>query len=935
MKKKLFLLDALAILYRAHFAFAKNPRKTSKGFNTSAIFGFTNTLLDIITKEDPTHLAVAFDTSAPTFRHIEYEQYKAHREETPEDLSAAIPYAYKMLEALEIPALKKDGFEADDIIGTLATTLPEGEYDVYMVTPDKDYAQLVKSNVFLYRPSTKETGYDVYDRAKVIEKFGIPPERIVDYLGLMGDAVDNIPGIPKVGEKTALSLILEFGSVEDIIANADKITKNAIRQSVQENADKGLLSKHLATIKTDMDLSEYDLEKFKLTPANMEKLLPLLVELEFRTLSNKLMNSRFNPVGPATQMDLFGNPVGGYVPQQNLKKSETTAEESLQNFPSLFTTADTYPHEYQLIEGEEACKQLLEKLLQTEAVAFDTETTSLDVLSAELVGMSFSMESGKAFYLPVPANFEKAKEICELFLPFWNHQNIIKIGQNLKYDMQVLRNYGILVQGKLFDTMLAHYVIYPEGKHGMDDMARNLLQYDPISITTLIGKKGKNQLSMRDVPLELIKEYAAEDADVTFRLYELLKEKVKGNFIFEQVEMPLMPVLADMEYEGIKIDKQALNDYSKDLEVRLDELEKEIHKQAGMKFNINSPAQLGEIMFDHLKLGKGKKTKTGQYSTDEEVLLELAAKHEFPVIVLRYRGLKKLKSTYVDALPLLINEKTGRVHTTFSQSVAVTGRLASVNPNLQNIPIKTDDGKEVRKGFIPRNSEHILVSADYSQVELRIMAAFSQDKDMIAAFNHHIDIHRTTASKVFGVPMEEVTSEMRSKAKMVNFGIIYGISAFGLSQRLHVSRSEAKEIIDNYFKEYPTVKAFMDKCIEDARATGYVQTHSGRRRHLNDIHSQNATVRGFAERNAINSPIQGTAADIVKLAMIQVHRAFQAAKLQSKMVLQVHDELVFDVLRSELEQVKEIVRQEMENAIQLGVKMEVEVGTGENWLEAH
>jgi DNA polymerase-1 len=940
MKKKLFLLDAMAILFRSHFAFIKNPRKTTTGLNTSAIYGFSNTLLEILTKEEPTHIAVAFDTSTPTFRHVHYPEYKAHRDETPEDLIAAFPFAYQLLEALNIPALRCPGFEADDIIGTLSAILPEDEYDIYMVTPDKDYAQLVKSNVFLYRPSTSKTeqGYEIYDREKVVTKYGIPPEQVIDYLALTGDVSDNIPGVPKVGEKTAIALLQEFGSWKGIKENVDKITKNAIRESLKANIEKGDLSYYLATIKIDMDLSAYPPDNMAVTPADMEKLMEVLGKLEFRTMGQRLLNSRFNPVGTQAQTDLFGNPLSGSVPQVNHQKNETKnpliPESASQPFGDFQNIKDV-EHHYELLETPAQFEKLVAEIRELGFVSFDTETTSLDERSAKIVGISFCKKQREAFFILCDKEYEKAKETLDYFKEILEDENILKIGQNLKYDIQILKNYDIQVKGKLFDTMLAHYVLMPEGKHGMDDMARKLLKYSPISYKELTLN---NKIPLRNLKIEDLVNYAAEDADITFQLYQYLEEKIAGNKIYEEIEMPLMPVLTEMEYEGVKIDKQFLNDYSAVLDTQLKELERQIHQIAGIAFNVNSPAQLGEVLFDKLKLGgKPKKTKTGQYVTDEDVLVELAAKgdSELPAIMLIYRGLKKLKSTYVDALPELINEETGRVHTTFSQSVAVTGRLSSINPNLQNIPIRSEEGKEVRKSFVARNEDYLVFSADYSQVELRIMAAFSKDADMIKAFQQGEDIHRATAAKVFGVELSEVTPDMRSKAKTVNFGIIYGVSAFGLAQQLRISRTEAKKIIDAYFEKYPTIKNFMDKCISDARTNGYVETYFGRKRYLPEIHSQNAVVRGFAERNAINSPIQGTAADIIKIAMIRIADAFKKENIQSKMVLQVHDELLFEVYKPELERVKQIVSEQMIHAVDLEVPMDVGMGVGANWLEAH
>jgi len=922
-KHKLFLLDAMAILYRAHFAFINNPRRTTKGLNTSAIFGFTNTLLEIINKEDPSHLAIAFDTDKPTFRHDRFPDYKGHREDKPEDLDACIPYVYRMLEILDIPKLELDGYEADDIIGTIAWGVPESEYEVYMVTPDKDFAQLVRDNVFLYRPRYKVGGFDVMGIEEVKEKFGLMPNQIADYLGLKGDASDNIPGVPKVGEKTAVSLLNEFGTIENALDNLEAITKKSIKKTLSENKDQGLLSKELATINTEVPI-DWSLESLKMGHCDLEALLELMQELEFRTTANRILNSKLNPMGATSQSDLFGNPIDN--------GTETVeADFGLDQF-------DTSHQQYSLIEDRTAITKLVDRIKKQGSFCFDTETTSLNAMQAELVGISICLKAGEAYYIPTPDDFESAKEIVQAFAEVLTDPTILKIGQNIKYDALILRHYGVVVASPTFDTMLAHYVDRPSGKHGMDAMAKELLHYQPISIETLIGKKGKNQKSMRDIPVSEVVTYASEDADITWRLYEILEPKVKDDFIFEKIEQQLMPVLTDMEYTGVRIDEAELAKYSEELSERLVKLEKEIYEAAGEEFNINSPKQLGEILFGKLKLGKGekaKKTKSGQYATNEQILMELAIAHELPAKVLSFRGITKLKSTYVDALPKLINPSTGRVHTTYSQTVAVTGRLSSLEPNLQNIPIRTDDGREVRKGFIPKDNQHVLLSADYSQVELRLMASLSGDENMIQAFQAGADIHRDAAARVFGVKPEEVTATQRSQAKQVNFGIIYGISAFGLSQRMGISRSEASDIIDTYFKTYPGIKTYMDQSIDFARKNGYVETHYGRRRYLPDILSKNATVRGVAERNAINSPIQGTAADIIKLAMINIFRAFEEADLQSKMILQVHDELVFDVYKEELDQVKHIVTEHMMGAADMTVPLEIEMGTGNNWLEAH
>ncbi len=771
-KEKIFLLDAYALLYRAHFAFIRNPRFTSKGLNTSAVFGFTNTLLEIINKEDPSHIAVVFDTSAPTFRHEQFKEYKANREEMPEDLRAAQPYVRKLLEILDIPCLQKDGFEADDLIGTISQQVDEDKYEVFMVTPDKDYAQLVKDNVFLYKPNSRGGGFSVLGPTDITEKFGVRPGQIIDFLGLKGDSVDNIPGIPKIGDKTAVALLSEYGNMETIIDRVEEISRKAIKASIIEHAEQGLQSKSLATIKCDVPF-DWDLKSLKMGHADLEALMQLMQELEFRTTAERIMNSKLNPMRPDQQKDLFGNVDGEEVPEVSIE------------FEGAHQTIENRKHSYTLMDTPEKRAELIRLLLKSDEVCFDTETTSIDAMQAELVGLSFSVKVGEAFYVHIPEAMSREEIIAILneFAPIFQSPSIIKIGQNLKYDLLVLKNYGIEVAKPMFDTMLAHYIVDANGKHGMDAMAEELLNYTPVSIETIIGKKGKGQKTMREVEVADLVEYAAEDADITLWLKEKLAPKVKNNQVFETIEQPLMPVLTAMEFEGVRLDHQALAEYSEELGNRLDVLEKEIYELAGEEFNVNSPKQLGEIMFDKLGLGKGekqKKTKTGQYVTDEQMLTTLAASHELPDRILAYRGVKKLKSTYVDALPQLINPTTGRVHTTYSQSVAVTGRLSSINPNLQNIPIRTQDGREVRKGFIPRDDNHVLLSADYSQVELRIMAAMSGDEAMIEAFQNKHDIHRSSAARVFGVKMEEVTPEQRSAAKTVNFGIIYGISAFGL-----------------------------------------------------------------------------------------------------------------------------------------------------------
>jgi DNA polymerase I len=927
MKNRLFLLDAMALLYRSHFAFIRAPRMTSGGLNTSAIFGFTNTILELINKEDPSHLAVVWDTDAPTFRHEEFKEYKANREAQPEDMRVARPYVHRMMEILKVSEFAVDGFEADDLIGTISAQVDPEQYEVYMVTPDKDYAQLVKDNVFLYRPNSRGGGFTCLDEEGIVQKFGVRPEQIIDYLGLKGDSVDNLPGVPKIGEKTAVQLLSDYGSIEEMIDKVEEISKKSIQKTLQENGEQGLLTKRLATIKTDVPF-DWSVDDLKMGHCDLEALMELMHELEFRSTAERILNSKLNPMRPDQQKDLFGAAVGE---RQEVQVSDIPG--------GVKTLADTET-QYHLVQSEEEIAELLRRLTACDEFCFDTETTSLTAMDAELVGLSFSIKPKEAFFLyfpPEKSREEVQKMLHQFDLVFHDPQKV-KIGQNLKYDLLVLKSYGIEVKEPFFDTMVAHYIVEPEGQHGMDYLAENLLGYKPVKIEELIGKKGKNQLTMRDVEVDKIVPYACEDADITLQLKEKLAPPVKGNRIFEEIEEPLMPVLAELEFNGVKVDKDILAEYSQELDGRLETLEKEIYKLADEEFNINSPKQLGEILFDKLELGKGqkqKKTKTGQYQTNEQVLTELAIQHELPGQVLAYRGIKKLKSTYVDALPELILPQTGRVHTTFRQTVAVTGRLSSEKPNLQNIPIRTDDGREVRKGFVPRDSDHVLLSADYSQVELRIMAAMSRDENLMAAFKNQEDVHRATAARVFGVAPSEVSSEQRSRAKTVNFGIIYGISAFGLSQRMGIPRSEAAEIIDLYFEQYPAVKQYMDDCIAKARQQGYVETAFGRRRTLPNINSRNATQRGFDERNAINSPIQGTAADIIKVAMIRIFRAMQEAGLKSKMILQVHDELLFDARRDEVDPLKEIVEREMMAASPLDVPLEVEMGTGENWLEAH
>jgi DNA polymerase I len=957
--KKLFLLDAMALIYRAHFAFSKTPRITSKGLNTSAVFGFTNTLLEILTKEKPTHIAVAFDSPGPTFRHVQFEQYKAHRDVQPEDITVAIPYVKKLVEAMNIPLIILEGYEADDIIGTVAKQVvrQHDDIEVFMMTPDKDYGQLVEERIKMYKPGSFGKPTEILGVKEICEKWDIKSvDLVIDMLGLMGDSADNIPGVPNVGEKTAQKLIAEYGTIENIIANADKL-KGKLQENIVNFAEQGLLSKQLATIFCDVPIT-WDEEDLKVSEVNKEKLTELVDELEFRTIRKRLLGEESNagnsesasqvvqkpkPVQVNSgQMDLFGNNQPAAAPikldGEFSEPAENDSEESTTRLEKR--TIHSTVHNYHLIDNEELIKSLIEYLSVQESICFDTETTSVDAFEAELVGLSFSYYSGEAFYVNVPENREEAQKIVELFRPIFENENIEKIAQNIKYDLMVLQNYGVEVKGKLYDTMLAHYLIEPEKRHGMDIMAENYLNYTPVSIDELIGKKGGKQGSMRDVDLNLIKEYAAEDADITLQLkkvlHPILARNPKGVALMEELEMPLTQVLASIESEGVRLDTEALKQMSDVLTTDIVGIESKIYDLAGLKFNIASPKQLGEILFDHLKLDpKAKKTKTGQYATGEDILSKLEKDNPIIQNILDFRELQKLKSTYVDALPLLISKKDGRVHTSFNQAVAATGRLSSTNPNLQNIPIRTIRGREIRKAFIPRNEEFKILSADYSQIELRIMAAVSGDASMTEAFNKGIDIHSTTASKVFGVELNEVTSEMRRRAKMVNFGIIYGISAFGLSQRLDIPRKEAAEIIDNYFKEFPSISQYMNNVVEEARKNTYVETIMGRRRYLRDINAQNQVERGFAERNAINAPIQGSAADMIKLAMIKIHNHIKAEKMKSRMILTVHDELVFDAHETEIFELKNIVNELMVNAMPLSVKMETGIGVGLNWLEAH
>jgi len=917
-KKKLFLLDGFALIFRAHFAFINNPRINSKGLNTSAVFGFTNTILEIIKNQKPTHIAVAFDTAEPTHRHTEFEAYKAHRDEMPEDISAAIPYIFELLKAMNICTFSKGGFEADDIIGTLAVIAENNGFETYMMTPDKDFGQLVSDNIHIYKPARMGNAAEVLGVREICAKYEIQhPKQVIDILGLMVDTADNIPGIPGVGEKTAIQLIKQFGSIENLLENTQEL-KGKLKEKVENNKQMAVQSKWLATILCDVPI-DWNEDELKLKDVNKEAIKELFTELEFKTLLPRLIGT------PAPSASLF---------------SELDEEENAEIEKVNFKTAETTSHEYILLDSNEKIELLVNEILQKKVFCFDTETTALEILDANLVGMSFSLESHKAYYLPFSDNFEESKKLVSNFASIFLDEAIIKIAQNIKYDLAVLKKYGIEIRGKLFDTMLAHYILEPDSRHGMDFLSETILGYQPIEIETLIGPKGKNQKSMKDVSLDLIKEYAAEDADITFQLFEKLSKRIEeipnAKSILEDVEIPLVPVLAAMEEQGVRIDELALKEMSKDLEIEIAKLEEIIVELAGTKFNIASPKQLGDVLFDVLKIDeKAKKTKTGQYATGEDVLSKLENKHPIISKILDYRELQKLKNTYVDTLPLLVNKKSNRIHTSFNQAVAATGRLSSNNPNLQNIPIKTAKGREVRKAFIARSQDYVLLSADYSQIELRIIASMSGDTGMIEAFNEGLDIHTATASKVFGVELSEVTKEMRGKAKMVNFGIIYGISAFGLSERLNIPRQEAKEIIDNYFKEFGMLRQYMQNNIGLAKQHGFVETLIGRRRYLRDINSANAMTRGFAERNAINAPIQGTAADMIKIAMINIHKRMKEERLDSKMILQVHDELVFDVHPSELEKLKVIVSKEMREALPLKVPVEVEMGTGKNWLEAH
>jgi DNA polymerase-1 len=936
MEKKLFLLDAMALVFRAYYALIRSPRITSKGKNVNAQFGFTNTLLELINNQKPSHMAVCFDTQAPTERHTDFADYKANRQEAPEDLIIAIPDIKELLKGFNIPIIEADGYEADDIIGTLSKQAALQGYDVYMVTPDKDYGQLVEENIKIYKPGYQGSKAEILGPSDICEKWNIEHvDQVVDILGLMGDAVDNIPGIAGVGEKTAAKLLKEWGSLEGVLENADKI-KGALGEKVRNGKDNAIISKKLARIITNVPVSFHE-EDFLLKEWNRSALKEVFTQLEFKTLGARILGEEIVVAGkiPAAgvQTDLFGNVVA---------TANTESEEEKEDYTfSTHQTIETTPHEYQTIQSDEEIDGLVRVLLQQKEICFDTETTGLDANEAELVGVSFSFEKNKGYYIPMPPDRDEAIQKLQLLQALFDDTEITWVAHNFKFDMLILKWYGFEFKGKTFDTLLAHYVIDPDGKRSMDFLSEQFLNYTPISIEKLIGKKGKNQGNMRDVDIPTITEYAAEDADITLQLKHqftpLLKEKAVEK-VFGEVENPLVPVLTDIEFTGVKVDTDFLNNYSKELEVAAKEAEESVYEQAGVRFNLASPKQLGEVLFEKLKLDpKAKKTKTGQYATGEDVLTKLSQEHKIVDNILAFRELTKLKSTYVDALPTMINSKTGRVHTSYSQAVAVTGRLSSINPNLQNIPVRTERGREIRKAFIARDENHILLSADYSQIELRIVAAISGDPAMCEAFKANKDIHTATASKVYAVAEEEVSKEMRYKAKSVNFGIIYGQGAFGLADNLGISRTEAKEIIDNYKKQFAAIQEYMNNMINFAKENGYVQTLMGRKRWLKDINSSNFTVRGFAERNAINSPIQGTAADMIKIAMIKIHNRFKEENFKSKMILQVHDELVFDAHKDEVDIIKPIILDCMRSALPLpnDVPVEAEIGAGFNWLEAH
>ncbi len=956
-QKRLFLLDAYALIFRGYFAFIKNPRINSKGMDTSAIMGFMNALMDVIKREKPDHLAVAFDKGGSDYRYEMYQEYKAHRDETPEAIKIAVPYIQELLKAMHIPIIEKAGFEADDLIGTLAKQAEKENFQVFMVTPDKDFAQLVSENIFMYKPARMGNDIEIWGIPEVLAKFEIErPEQVIDFLGMMGDAADNIPGLPGVGEVTAKKLLKEFGSMENLLANTDKL-KGAMKEKIEANADKGILSKKLARILLDCPVT-FDATDYELSKPDVEKTDALFNELEFRQMKAQF-DKYFGTGKEYDEIETNGN--GSSNDNDNnsktIKKTAPknenqfdlfgfTDDESEEPKPqSFYATLETIEHLYQVVQGDLGLKLFLQNLMNQTSVCFDTETTGIDALTAELVGMSFSWEKGKGFYVPFPESRAEAQLLVEKFKPFFESESIEKIGQNIKYDLKILSNYGVIIKGKLFDTMIAHYLINPDMRHNMDVLSETYLKYSPKSIETLIGKKGKSQLSMRDVALEDIKEYATEDADITFQLkqnFSPILDKAETKKLFDEIEIPLIPVLAAMELEGINLDVPYLAAMSVEMAKESAELEQKIYETAGEKFNLASPKQLGDILFDKLKIGgaKQKKTKTGQYATGEEVLSYLANEHQIVKDILEWRQMVKLQSTYIDALPNQVDSKTGRVHTDYMQTVAATGRLSSNNPNLQNIPIRTNRGRLIRKAFIARDENYTLLSADYSQIELRIIAALSGEENMIKAFQNNEDIHRSTAAKVFNVPLGDVTKEQRSNAKTVNFGIIYGVSAFGLSNQTSLSRKESAELIEAYYATYPKLKSYMSNQVDFARENGYVQTVLGRRRYLKDINSANMMVKSGAERNAVNAPIQGSAADIIKIAMINIHKKLNeknsdGSGWKSKMLLQVHDELVFDVHNSELDKIKPMIKHEMENAFKLDVPLDVEIGVGKNWLVAH
>jgi DNA polymerase-1 len=943
VKKRLFLLDAYALIFRGYYAFIKNPRINSKGLDTSAILGFTNSLLDVIKRERPDHLAVCFDKGGSVARNEMFPEYKANRDETPEAIKIAVPYIEQILRAMHIPIMVKEGFEADDVIGTLAKQAEKQGYQTFMVTPDKDFAQLVSENIFMYRPRFGG-GYETWGVKEVQENFEVQtPEQVIDFLGMKGDAVDNIPGLPGVGDKTAKKFLALYGSMEGLLANTHEL-KGKMKEKVEANAELGLLSKKLARILLDVPV-EFDEKDFELNTPDIEAVKQIFVELEFRRLTENLLKTfSVGASAPTNQSEVKevatrakASSTAGAGQFSLFDSNDNDTSETTQIHTR--STSATIPHFYQSIVPGLALELFIKKLMQQNSVCFDTETTGIDPIVAQLVGIAFSWEQGKGFYIPFPEDKQEAQKLIEQLRPFFEAEHIEKIGQNLKYDIKVLAKYGIEVKGKLFDTMIAHYLINPDMRHNMDVLSETYLNYTPISITELIGKKGKNQLSMREVPLEKQTEYAVEDADITLQLKEHFQgELTEANTkkLFDELEIPLVKVLAAMELEGINLDKPFLASLSEELDNDIKQLEQKIYTAAGEEFNIASPKQLGVILFEKMKLvDKPKKTKTGQYSTSEDILRYLAKDHEIIQNILEFRGLSKLKSTYVDALPNQVLAQTGHVHTDYMQTVAATGRLSSNNPNLQNIPIRTERGRQVRKAFIPRSDEYTLLAADYSQIELRVIAALSEEENMINAFTNGEDIHASTAARVFNVPLNEVTREQRSNAKTVNFGIIYGVSAFGLSNQTNLNRSEAKELIDTYYITYPKLREFVGKQVAFARDNGYVETVLGRRRYLKDINSRNAVVRGAAERNAVNAPIQGSAADIIKIAMINIYNKLEEGNYKTKMLLQVHDELVFDVYKPELETMKQLIKQEMENAYQLAVPLDVDFDIGDNWLEAH